>query len=63
MDTNSKASVLSENKKFKARFIHNHGQKPSFIQITPPMISSVLFHAYPLLIIIDNALANIMWVI
>lgn len=25
------------------------------------MISSVLFHAYPLLIIIDNALANIMW--
>ncbi|CAI1923499.1 hypothetical protein SEUBUCD650_0D03760 [Saccharomyces eubayanus] len=61
MDTNSKASVLSENKKFKARFIHNHGQKPSFIQITPPMISSVLFHAYPLLIIIDNALANIMW--
>lgn len=25
------------------------------------MISSTLFHAYPLLLIFDNALANIMW--
>ncbi|QHS71729.1 Pex32p [Saccharomyces paradoxus] len=61
MDTNSKAKVQSENKKVKAKFIHNHGQKPSLIQITPPMISSTLFHAYPLLLLFDNALANIMW--
>ncbi|AJP85981.1 BMC_2a_G0003870.mRNA.1.CDS.1 [Saccharomyces cerevisiae] len=61
MDTNSKTKVQTENKKIKAKFIHNHGQKPSLIQITPPMISSTLFHAYPLLLIFDNVLANIMW--
>ncbi|EJS44770.1 pex32p [Saccharomyces arboricola H-6] len=61
MDTNPKVKVQSENKKIKASFIHNHGQKPSLVQITPPMVSSTLFHAYPLLIIFDNALANLMW--
>ncbi|CAI4055745.1 Pex32p SKDI_02G2790 [Saccharomyces kudriavzevii IFO 1802] len=61
MDTNPKTKTKSENKKIKAKFIHNHGQKPSLIQITPPMLSSTLFHAYPLLLIFDNALANIMW--
>ncbi|CAI4037405.1 hypothetical protein SMKI_02G2800 [Saccharomyces mikatae IFO 1815] len=61
MDTNSKFKVQSEHKKIQAKFIHNHGQKPSLIQVTSPMISSTLFHAYPLLLLIDNLLANIMW--
>lgn len=45
-----------------AKFIYNHGQKPSLTLVTSSKISSVLFRLYPLLIIIDGALSNIMWI-
>lgn len=45
-----------------AKFIYNHGQKPTLTFVTPGNVSSVLYRFYPLLIIFDGALNNIMWI-
>ncbi|QLG74964.1 hypothetical protein HG535_0H02910 [Zygotorulaspora mrakii] len=44
-----------------SKFIYNHGQKPSLTRATDSKISSVLHRFYPMLIIFDGALNNIMW--
>ncbi|QLQ81519.1 hypothetical protein HG537_0F02800 [Torulaspora globosa] len=46
----------------RARFVYNHGQKPTLTFVTPSSLSSVLYRLYPLLIIVDGALSNAMWV-
>lgn len=45
-----------------AKFIYNHGQKPTLTFVTPGNVSSVLYRFYPLLIVFDGALNNIMWI-
>ncbi|AQZ12972.1 PEX32 (YBR168W) [Zygosaccharomyces parabailii] len=46
----------------RARFIYNHGQKPSLTFVTPAMMTSALHRMYPLLLIADATLSNIMWI-
>lgn len=46
----------------QAKFIYNHGQKPTLTFVTPSKLSSVLYRFYPLLIVVDGALSNTMWV-
>lgn len=48
--------------RYQAKFIYNHGQKPSLTFVTPSNLSSVLYRLYPFLIVVDGALSNIMWV-
>lgn len=45
-----------------ARFIYNHGQKPTLTFVTPGNLSGVLYRFYPLLIVVDGALNNLMWI-
>ncbi|EDO18603.1 hypothetical protein Kpol_1048p34 [Vanderwaltozyma polyspora DSM 70294] len=58
----STASLDSSNAKYRAKFIHNHGQKPSLTMITPSSLIGSLYRLYPLLIITDCALSNLMWI-
>lgn len=45
-----------------SKFVYNHGQKPSLTRVTNSKISSTLYRLYPLLIIVDGALSNVMWI-
>lgn len=47
---------------FRARFIYNHGQKPSLTFVTPAAMSSALHRMYPLLFIANATLSNVMWI-
>ncbi|KAI8392111.1 Integral peroxisomal membrane peroxin [Nakaseomyces glabratus] len=47
---------------YHAKFINSHGQKPSLTLVTPVMLSMSLAKIYPLLIIADAALDNLMWI-
>ncbi|CAR25890.1 hypothetical protein ZYGR_0A04630 [Zygosaccharomyces rouxii] len=46
----------------RAHFIYHHGQKPSLTLVTPATMSSVLHRIYPLLLIADATLSNLMWI-
>ena len=59
MSTGSQESLMT---KYRAQFIHNHGQKPSLTMITPTKMTEVLYKLYPLLIMTDCALNNLMWI-
>lgn len=45
-----------------ANFIYHHGQKPSLTYVTPATVSSALHRMYPLLLIADATLSNLMWI-
>lgn len=45
----------------RAKFIYNHGQKPSLAFVTPATMSSALHRMYPLLLMADATLSNVMW--
>lgn len=45
-----------------ANFIYHHGQKPSLTYMTPATVSSALHRMYPLLLIADATLSNLMWI-
>lgn len=47
--------------KYHAKFIHNHGQKPSLTFTTSPKVSSALYQLYPFLLTLDCALNKIIW--
>lgn len=47
---------------YHAKFINSHGQKPSLTLVTPSMLSMTLAKAYPILVIVDAALDNLMWI-
>lgn len=47
---------------YHAKFINSHGQKPSLTLVTPSMLSMTLAKAYPVLVILDAALDNLMWI-
>ncbi|KAL3235329.1 Peroxisomal membrane protein PEX32 [Nakaseomyces bracarensis] len=47
---------------YHAKFINSHGQKPSLTLVTPSMLSMTLAKVYPLLVIVDAALDNLMWI-
>ncbi|GAV51892.1 hypothetical protein ZYGR_0AF03630 [Zygosaccharomyces rouxii] len=46
----------------RAHFIYHHGQKPSLTFVTPATMSSALHRMYPLLLIADATLSNLMWI-
>ncbi|AET40938.1 Pex32p Ecym_7086 [Eremothecium cymbalariae DBVPG len=48
-------------RKYHAKFVQSHGQKPSLTFTTSPLISKALYQFYPVLIIFDSTLNNIMW--
>lgn len=45
-----------------AKFIYNHGQKPTLTFVTPGKVSSALYRFYLPLIVVDGTLNNIMWI-
>ncbi|SCW03656.1 LAFE_0G15280g1_1 [Lachancea fermentati] len=47
--------------KLHAKIVHNHGQKSSLTFTTAPIISWSLHRVYPLLLIFDAVLNNLMW--
>lgn len=49
-------------KKYITKFVYHHGQKPSLTYNTVPIVSTALFHIYPLLLIWDCILSKIMWI-
>ncbi|AMD19641.1 HCL510Wp [Eremothecium sinecaudum] len=48
--------------KYYAKFVHNHVQKSSLTFTTSPVVSKALSQFYPLLIVVDSVLNNLMWI-
>ncbi|AAS54705.1 AGR215Cp [Eremothecium gossypii ATCC 10895] len=53
---------MGSSRKYHAKFAQSRGQKPSLTFTTSPVVSQALYQFYPVLVIVDSVLNNMMWI-